>query len=423
MTDSQNQQEAYQLSNLPKNQFWFWIGQNLEPETPFFNMPMAITINGEIDPERFSAAFQQVVNRSDALRTTVHTEDGIPQRRVLPNLNYNVSFQDFSELADPQKTFDDWAAKRCALIFDMTEIMFDAVLVKMADQKYIWYWCQHHLICDGWSTALVYRYVSEFYADSFDQDLNELPPFPQFEDYVTREAAYRESDEHLNSENYWKESLTTPLDTLNFYGKTAREHGQNKAIRVTRDLGGERTNALKALAAQKPFRSLSPHLTAFQLVSTCLLAYLYRITGNTDLALGSLYHNRATVDDKKTIGFFMETAPLRVSLSPDDSFEQLFKKTKSSSLEVMRHYRYAPGNPMNNRSYDVAINYNNASYPPFAGMPMSLHWLHTGAWYAHEPLAIQIHDFDETGTYTIAFDFNRGVFDDETQERVISHFF
>jgi amino acid adenylation domain-containing protein len=423
MTENPATQDIYQLSNLPKNQLWFWIGQNLEPETPFFNMPMAITIQGDLEPERFSRAFQQVINRSDALRTVVIPENGVPQRKVLAELSYSVEFQDLSQQSDPKNQFDQWANQRCQQMFDIEQRMFDAVLFKLADQEYIWYWCQHHLICDGWSTALVYRYVSEFYQKSFTENIEDLPAFPSFEDYAVREQEYRQSKSHAQSESYWKKTLAEPLDTLNFYGRTAREHGTNRAIRVTRDLGQKRTDALKALTKQKPFKSLSPHLSTFQLVSTCLLAYLYRITGNTDLALGTLYHNRATQADKDTVGFFMETAPLRVSASAEDTFESLFKKTKSTSMEVMRHYRFAPGNPINNRAYDVAINYNNATYPDFAGMPISLHWLHTGAWYSHEPLAIQIHDFDATGTFTIAFDFNIGVFDEATQEKAIQHFF
>lgn len=415
--------DVYHLSNLPKNQLWFWIGQNLGPDEPFFNMPMALTIQGEIDSVRFSGAFQQVINRADALRTVIKLENGIPQRVVLDRLEYSVDALDFSQADNPKQVFDDWAGSRCRQIFDLEKRLFDSVLIRLSDHQTIWYWCQHHLICDGWSTALVYRYVSEFYQKSFDQDIDMLPGFPSFEAHVGVEKQYRASRAHEGSKNYWEKVLAEPLDSLNFYGRTARDHGLNKAVRITRDLGQVRTRAIKVLCKQKPFTSLSPHLAAFQLISTCLLAYLYRITGNENLALGSLYHNRATVDDKKTVGFFMETAPLRVSLSAEDSFESLYLKTKRSSMEVMRHYRYAPGNPIHNRAYDVAINYNNATYPPFADMPMSLHWLHTGAWYAHEPLAIQIHDYDKTGTLTVAFDFNVGVFDEATRERAIQHFF
>jgi len=160
MTENPVTQDIYQLSNLPKNQLWFWIGQNLEPETPFFNMPMAITIQGELEPERFSRAFQQVINRSDALRTVVIPENGVPQRQVLAELSYSVEFQDLSQHNDPKSQFDQWANQRCQQMFNIEERMFDAVLFKLADQEYIWYWCQHHLICDGWSTALVYRCFS-----------------------------------------------------------------------------------------------------------------------------------------------------------------------------------------------------------------------------------------------------------------------
>ena len=29
-------QDLYNLSNLPKNHLWFWIGQKMEPEAPLF---------------------------------------------------------------------------------------------------------------------------------------------------------------------------------------------------------------------------------------------------------------------------------------------------------------------------------------------------------------------------------------------------
>ncbi len=421
--DMSQPQDIYELSNLPKNQLWFWIGQTLDPDTPYFNMPMAITIHGAVEHERFQRAFEQVVKRSDALRTVVETIDGIPQRRVLDSMDSTVKLIDYSGESDPQAAFDEWANERCRRMFDMAGCMFEAVLVKLADERYIWYWCQHHLVCDGWSTALVYRYVSEFYAASFEQDLDSLPPFPAYEDYAAREREYRHSADHDKSREFWEQQLAESLDTLQIYGRTARDHGTTTVARVTRDLGQARTDGLKKLASAKPFISLSSHLGQFQIVSTCLLAYLYRITGNEQLALGSLYHNRQTPADKDTIGFFMEMAPLRIKADKDDSFEDLFLKVRATTYDVMRHYRFAPGNAINKRSYDVALNYNNASYPPFAGLPMSLHWLHANAWYAHEPLAIQIHDFDKTGTFTVAFDFNCGVFDKDNQERVIRHFF
>lgn len=415
-------QDLYHLSNLPKNHLWFWIGQKMEPEAPLFNMPMAITIRGAVDHDRFNRAFREVVNRSDALRSVIDTIDGIPQRRVLPSMDYDVELIDLSAESDPEKVFEEWAHHRCRQVFDMGERMFDAVLFKFSEEEYVWYWCQHHLVCDGWSTALVYRYVSDFYG----ADLNapeSLPELPSFEDYALREREYRDSPEHEASRQFWEDQLAESLDSLTLYGKSSHEHGSTEVLRVTRDLGQARTDGLQQLAARKPFAGLFRHMSVFQLFSTCLLAYLRRITGNEVLSIGTLYHNRASRVDKETIGFYMEMAPLRVRIDADDSFTDLFQKVRSASQSILKHYRFAPGNPINNRSYDVALNYNNASYPPFSGMPMSIRWLHAGAWYPHEPLAIQIHDFGETGSLTAAFDFNCGMFDEDYRERIIAHFF
>ncbi len=425
-TESKNsdQLDIYWQSNLTKGQLWFWIGQNLEPERPLFNMPMAIAIHGKVDHDRFNRAFKEVIKRADALRTTIGTTDeGVPRRTVQKDIPYEVELKDFSQADDPRAAFEEWGYARCQEIFDMSSRMFDAVLCKLAEDDYVWYWCQHHLICDGWSTALVYRRTAEIYeAMSKGEDIDAISDYPDYDSYVEKEHKYRRSKSHERSKKYWDKVLEEPLDTLGFYGHTAHESGSTEFLRVTCDVGQARTDGLRALAKSEAFKSLSENLSVFQLISTCILAYLYRITGNERLGLGTLYHNRTTPVYKDTAGLFMEMAPLRVQLAEDDTFETLFKKIRNAATEIMRHYRFAPGNPIHNRTYDVALNYNNASYPPFAGSPMNIKWLHSATWYSHEPLAIQIHDFAQTGSLTAAFDFNCGVFDEHDRQQVVDHF-
>ena len=83
-------------SNLTQNQFLMWMGQQWSPETPLYNMVFTFTIDGEIVPKTFRAAFQTLISRSDALRTIIEVIDGIPYQRILPHLPYLMEVNDLS---------------------------------------------------------------------------------------------------------------------------------------------------------------------------------------------------------------------------------------------------------------------------------------------------------------------------------------
>jgi hypothetical protein len=97
--------ELLESSNLTQNQFLMWMGQQRSPEAPLYNMIFTFTIDGEIDPETFQAAFQTLVDRSDALRTVFEEIGGVPQQRVLPYLPYQVEFIDLSGTPDAERPF------------------------------------------------------------------------------------------------------------------------------------------------------------------------------------------------------------------------------------------------------------------------------------------------------------------------------
>ena len=47
-----------------------WFLHRMEPASPFYNIPLAIRLTGELDPEALRRALAEVVRRHEALRTT-----------------------------------------------------------------------------------------------------------------------------------------------------------------------------------------------------------------------------------------------------------------------------------------------------------------------------------------------------------------
>ncbi|HEU4595256.1 MAG TPA: amino acid adenylation domain-containing protein, partial [Pyrinomonadaceae bacterium] len=63
-----------------------WFLDQLQPDSPFYNLSGAIQLHGELDPSALEQGFNQIVRRHEALRTTFSSEGGRPRQRVLPSL-------------------------------------------------------------------------------------------------------------------------------------------------------------------------------------------------------------------------------------------------------------------------------------------------------------------------------------------------
>ena len=82
-----------------------------------------------------------------------------------------------------------------------------------------------------------------------------------------------------------------------------------------------------------------------------------------------------------------------------------------------------------NRSYDVLFNSVTSRFEPFAGIPVTTDWVHTGYGDRDHAIRLQVSDFDDSGQFRLHFDVNTEVFGDTEQtwlvdqfDRVLQHF-
>ena len=91
--------DIFERSNLTKSQLLIWTGQKLNPDAPLYNMVLAFTIDGHVDPGVFLEAFDAMVMSTDAMRTVIDEADGVPQQRVLGEVPSPTEFLDLSTAA------------------------------------------------------------------------------------------------------------------------------------------------------------------------------------------------------------------------------------------------------------------------------------------------------------------------------------
>ncbi|MEL6944849.1 MAG: condensation domain-containing protein, partial [Bacteroidota bacterium] len=68
--------------DLTQSQLLLWTGQQLNPESPLYNMAFVFELPETIEIAHFRAAFQKIIEQSDALRTIFVLENGVPKQQV-----------------------------------------------------------------------------------------------------------------------------------------------------------------------------------------------------------------------------------------------------------------------------------------------------------------------------------------------------
>ena len=397
------------------------MGQQQSPEAPLYNMIFTFAIEGEIDPEAFQAAFQALVDRSDALRTVIEVIDDVPLQRVLPHLPYQVEFIDLSGAPDAERRFGDWLEQRKVRQFDLGVCSFDSVLIKLTPERFNWYYSQHHILVDAWSTLLIYQRMAHFYQLARKGCLHEAPVLSTYQAYVEYERAFRQTDAYQQAQTYWNDKLAERVEPVEFFGQQLS--GKSERVHCADDqLGEERTQQLKELAQEEELQLISQDLTLYTFFLTILLAYLHRISGQSKLRIGSPFHNRPTAVFKETIGLFIEIGVVQVDVSPNETFASLLKKVRNEVFAGLRYAQPGISNAEYNRAYNVLLNYVHATFPDFDGMPTQSEWTHSGYNDSNHGLRLQVQDFDQLNNIRLRFEFNEEVFEPAQQSRVVEHF-
>ncbi|MEJ2502152.1 MAG: amino acid adenylation domain-containing protein [Gemmatimonadota bacterium] len=408
-------------SNLSRSQLMIWTGQALNPAVPLYNMIYRFDLHGAIDPDRFRAAFQALVDRTDAMRTVFSEDDGVPVQRVRESLPYRLERVDLSGEDAPRKALEEWIRGRGRRMLDLGVCTFDSALLKVGPEHYTWYLNQHHLTIDAWSGTLVFRNMADLYGRLA---AGEAPPdddYPSYSDYLAHERALRGSPAHESATEYWKTLAGKAPPRARLYGREARDR-IGRTERIACPLGTERSRRLRELAGTPGIRTLSLHMTLFNLFATALTAYLWRVSGSQDLVIGTPAHNRSSRAFRETAGLFIELFPLRVEVDEEDSFQSLLGKVGASAQRFLRNAVPGTSTLTGMRLFNVVLNYIHASFGDFAGIPARQEWVHNGYGDPEHELRLQVHDMEDTGEFTLYFDLNGETFPVDLRERMVDHF-
>jgi len=298
-----------------------------------YNEPVTVHRTGPLDRDALRRSLSEIVRRHEAWRTGFPEVDGEPRPQVRAPFAPDFAFDDLTGLpaAERDVRARTLAAEDAQSPFDLSRPpLFRARLVRMNENAHRLYLTLHHIIFDG--VALYHVFLPELAAlhDAFAAGLPSplSEPAPGYTSFAAWSAEREPSSEDVS---YWRTSLAplpAPLDLPADRVRPPRRTFRGAILPLAIDATVAR--GIHGLAESRTTTPYVVLLSAFE-------ALLHRYTGRDDFLVGSVTAGRDRSEFERVMGFFLNTVPLRATLSNDPTFAALIDRNREVTLGALAH--------------------------------------------------------------------------------------
>jgi amino acid adenylation domain-containing protein len=296
-----------------------------------YNIAMVERLRGPLDVAALRAALDAVARRQEVLRWRMPDVDGVPHAVVDPPGPVPLPVEDVAP-GDQERHLAARLAAVARERFDLgTDKLWRVRLFRLGRDHHVLAIVAHHAVFDGWSQALLYDDLSAAYSAAVRGADAGLPALPAtYADYV----AWRvERDEHRAGQDlaWWLAHLEGVPAVLELPADRPRPAEQSFAgAYAGRWLEAGATADLARFA-----RDLGATPPAVLLAALGIVAA--RLTGQTDLVVGSPMVDRRHADFEPMVGFCIEIAPLRLRPEGRAGFAEHVRRARDELLAALAH--------------------------------------------------------------------------------------
>ncbi|MGO1072600.1 amino acid adenylation domain-containing protein [Lysobacter sp. CA199] len=311
-----------------------WFVSQWEGASATYHIPLALRLRGALDAAALRGAFERVFSRHEALRSSFVGIDGVPRIRLLAaDQAPPIVAHDLRRSADPQDELSRLIADEIHAPFDLSRgPLIRARLIRIGEDEHVFVLTQHHIVSDGWSMDVLAREFGALYRAFAENRPDPLPALNiQYPDYAIWQARWLD-EAHLRPQaDYWRQALAGAPALLELPSDRPRPPQQSFAgamlpLRVDADL----TAALERLGRRHGTTLFMTVLAAWSLV-------LARLSGQDDVVVGAPNAHRDRAEIEPLIGFFVNTAALRIDLSGAPDVADLLARVRGVVLGAQDH--------------------------------------------------------------------------------------
>lgn len=405
-----------------------WFVDQVEPGNIAYNSSRIYKLDGAVDAAILEKSFAAIVQRHEALRTTLREAGGQPVQIIAPSIDIPLSIVDLQDLPGSERMSQ--ALERIKQARRLSFSLADGPLIRtslyvLGAQEYVLHVMMHHVATDGWSMDVLFQELCAHYNAFIAGEPSPLPDLPiQYADFAAWQRAELAGEKLAQLSAYWASRLQgiAPLDL-----PTDRPRPAVQTYKGSR----EQMLLAEPLMASLRALSRSAGCTPYMTLLAAFAVLLHRYSGQEDITIACPIANRTRPELEGLIGFFVNMLVMRLDLSADPSFAGLLQRVRQTALDGYVHQdlpfeklvdelhldRSLSRSPL----FQVTFNYLNTPQHEFLLHGVRTQWLDVEHGTAIFDIAIYLRDTPE-GAITCTAEYNSDLYDRSTIVRMLGHY-
>ncbi|MEM9594614.1 MAG: amino acid adenylation domain-containing protein, partial [Acidobacteriota bacterium] len=317
---------------LTAAQSGLWFLMRLDESSALYNVPVAMELRGDLEIPRLRRALSTLTSRHGVLRSRFTGVDGRPRLRIDDGPGFTLDVRDWrGDARDWRGGARDLNRQRALRLletearrpFDLERgPLLRVTVLRLEDDVHLLMVNQHHLVTDGVSLQILFRELAASYGGET------LPPLTvQFPDVAAWQRRRLTAGELGGQLDYWRTALAgldegameLPVD------RPRPTRPRHAGDRLQFELGADLVAELEALGRR---HGATPFMTLLGLFQ----AWLARLTGNTDVAVGAPVADRARPETEPLLGFFVNMVVVRTGLGGNPTLAEILGRVRSAVL-------------------------------------------------------------------------------------------
>jgi amino acid adenylation domain-containing protein len=372
---------------------------------------VCLETGGAVDAGRMRQALQRVVDRHEALRTTIDRSGEF--QMVWPSWKVELPV-----IALTRAGLNAWLETQARIPLNLHDgPILCAHLLRFQDGGGQMLTLRaHHTVIEGWSWAVILREIGEFYSGA------NLPAPMQFREYVDWQNRQRHTHAMTAKEEYWLSQLAGFIAPLALPADRPQPPVRSyRGARATTELDAALTRGLKQLGR-------SHGATLFMTLFSGFTALLHRLSGQDDTVVGTPVAGRFMAGSESLVGYCTHLLPVRSRFNGDAPFAEYLRQMRDVLLSGYDHQEYPfawlmdkLAAPNGGRATPITVTFNldqRFVAPKLGSMETTL--FAPPVQSAFLDLTLNVMEID--GALALYCDYATDLFDRATIERFLRHF-
>lgn len=419
-----------------------WTTLMLEKEsTKAYNEVVRLTLKSksesDINVNVLEYSFLEIVSRHDALRSCF-SNDGQSLFVKQFDRSYYAQFFKFIDLSffqNPKEEFQVHLNKLMGTELNIaSDQLFSMQVFKTEANCYEIIFFAHHIVCDGWSYAIILSEFSSIYNSKSEGRFYDLDIPLQFSEYAYIE---KENGANENARNYWQQEFFDFLSKEDL--PTIKERSYSRSFlsdRYDHQVSPELVTRFKKLCAKNGCSFYTGLISGFALLLTKIVD-LKKITNgevgdNYDLVIGLSSAAQPALDNNHIVGHLVNLLPLRIQKPKSLTLKQFLKNTKTKMLDAFENQFFTYGElikelPQYKRTMGemplVSIVFNIDQQASDQGLNFrNITSFYQSVARTHENFEVFINAVSRDDVLILECQYNNGLFDQKTISLWLSKF-